>query len=196
VIQMVVHRGNRHELDAMATLCSKLAVSQLNIAHMQPTPHAVQHGLLHSPEEARAVEREIIDLQQRYRLPIVMSAGFYDPTPLAHCRFLKISAINIDHKGRVNTCCQLSNLEGSVGEEDVAADLNETSLENAFDLVLKNYYGLFEARLKKKAEGRSHDFDNFHCWTCMKHYKKVEWMKNFPENEWVKEDPYFKGAPL
>ncbi len=192
VVQMVVHRGNRHEIEQMALLCSKMRVSRLHIAHMQPTPHAVEHGLLHSPEEYRMVEREIIDLQGRFKMPIVLSAGFYDETPLAHCRFLKLGALNIDHQGRLTTCCQLSNLEGGEGEKDVVADLNSTPLEIAHKSLLSAYQNIFDTRLEKMRNGTFHDLDNFHCWNCMKHFKKVEWMNQFPQNEWVRGDPYFQ----
>ena len=191
VVQMVVHRGNRHELEQMALLCSRLSADRLHIAHMQPTPHAVKHGLYYSPEEAREVERRVGDLQGRFRLPIVLSAGFYDQTPIAHCRFLKLGALNIDHRGRLTTCCQLSNLEGREGEVDVVGDLNNISLEDAHKNLLQAYQSIFDARLRKMKDGTKHDLDNFHCWFCMKHFKKVEWMKEFPDNEWVQQDPYF-----
>jgi MoaA/NifB/PqqE/SkfB family radical SAM enzyme len=190
--QMVVHRGNHHEIEAMAVLCSKLSVSRLHIAHMQPTPHAVQHGLLHSPEEFRRVEREVSDLQGRFRMPIHLSAGFYDQAPLAHCRFLNLGAMNIDHQGRLTTCCQLSNLEGGDVESDVVADLAAMPLEAAHVKLLQTYQKIFESRLEKRGDGTFHDIDNFHCWSCMKHFRKIEWMRDFPQNEWVQRDPYFR----
>lgn len=191
VAQTVVHRGNRHELDTLATLCAKMGVTRFHLAHLQPTPHAVEHGLLHSPQECRQVEREIRDLQGRYKLPIFLSAGFYDTTPVAHCRFLKLTSLNIDFRGQLTMCCQLSNLEASEGQVDVIADLNRTSLQDAHRMVLESYQGIYDARIRKFEEGMP-DIDNFHCWTCMKHTKKVEWMRDYPENEWVAQDPYFQ----
>jgi MoaA/NifB/PqqE/SkfB family radical SAM enzyme len=191
VAQMVVHRGNRHELEAMALLCSKMSVNRMHIAHMQPTPHSVRHGLLHSPEECRLIEREVCDLQGRFRMPIAFSAGFYDQTPLAHCRFLKLGTLNIDYEGRLTACCQLSNFEGT-GQEDVVADLKTVPLETAHSMLLKAYQGIFDARLEKMRTGTFQDLDNFHCWHCMKHFKKAEWMRDFPDNEWVKADTYFQ----
>lgn len=192
VTQMIVHRGNRHDVENMAILCSKMGVDRLHLAHMQPTPHAVEAGLLHSPQEYRQVEREIRDLQSQFRMPIVLSAGFYDQTPVAHCRFLKLSALNIDHEGRLTTCCQLSNLDGSEGLKDVVADLKKVPLAIAHTSLLGKYNELFSERLKKLVDGKLNDIDNFHCWSCMKHFKKVEWMKNFPQNEWTQQDPYFQ----
>lgn len=191
VVQSVIHRGNRHELETLASLCSKMDVTRFHLAHLQPTPHAVEHGLLHSPQECRQVEKEIIDLQGRYRMPVILSAGFYDTTPIAHCRFLKLSSLNIDFKGQLTMCCQLSNLEGSEGNVDIIADLNKTSLQDAHQKLLVSYQDIFNSRLKKLANDTHQDIDNFHCWSCMKHTKKVEWMKNYPDNEWVKQDAYF-----
>jgi MoaA/NifB/PqqE/SkfB family radical SAM enzyme len=192
VVQMVVHRGNRHEIESMAVLCSKMGATRLHIAHMQPTPHAVKAGLLHSPDEYRRVEREVNDLQGRFTMPIAFSAGFYDETPLAHCRFLNLGALNIDHRGRLTVCCQLSNLEGDHPDSDVVADLNELPLAAAHSRLLGAYQGIFNARLSKMAEGTLQPLDNFHCWSCQKHFGKVGWMKAFPENAWVKADAHFR----
>ncbi len=194
VVQMVVHRGNRHEMEDMALLCSKIDTTRLHIAHAQPTPHLLKHNLMPSPQEYKGIEREVGDLRGRFRMPIILSAGFYDQTPLAHCRFLKLNGINIDHRGRLTTCCQLSNLEGSYGEEDVVADLSKETLEEGHQKLLQAYNQLFSAKLKKIGDGSQHDLDHFHCWNCMKHFKKAEWMRDHPENEWVQQDPYFKGA--
>jgi MoaA/NifB/PqqE/SkfB family radical SAM enzyme len=193
VIQMVAHRGNSHELEQMALLASKMDATRLHIAHMQPTPHAVEHSLLHSPEEYRRVEDEVRSLQGRFRMPIAFSAGFYDETPLAHCKFLRFGALNIDYAGRLTTCCQLSNMEGDTLETDVVSNLQTTSLETAHMKLLEVYQEIFDARLQKMQDGTFQKLDNFHCWHCLKHFKKVDWMKNYPENEWVKEDHYFKG---
>ena len=191
VVQMVLHRGNRHELEALALLCSRLGVDRLHIAHMQPTPAGVRHNLLHSPEECRQAEREILNLGARIRMPVILSAGYYDESPLAHCTFLKNAALNIDYRGRLTTCCQLSNVEGSSDETDVIADLNEMPLEAAHAKLLEVYQGIFRARLEKIREGALHSLDSFHCWSCMKQFRKVEWMRDFPENAWVRQDPYF-----
>ncbi len=191
VAQMIVHRGNEHELEAISLLCSKMGINRLHMAHMQPTPHAVQNNLMHSPEEFKTIEKKIQDLQGQFKMPIVLSAGFYDTSPLAHCRFLKQSALNIDHEGRLTACCQLSNLEGSVGSYDVVADLKQTSLLQAHQELTKMYQKLFEHRLRLKQSGQFTDLDHFHCYSCMKYFKKVEWMSEFHDNEWVKADPYF-----
>lgn len=193
VVQMVVHRGNRAEVEHMALLCSKLNATRLHIAHAQPTPHLLKHGLMPSPQEYRQIEREVGDLQQRFKMPIILSAGFYDQTPLAHCRFLKLGGLNIDHQGRLTTCCQLSNLEGGSGQEDIVADLATESLESAHAKLLQVYNRLFETRLSKIGDNTLHDLDHFHCWHCMKHFKKAEWMRDYPENEWTQQDPYFRG---
>lgn len=192
VVQMIVHRNNRHEMESLALLCSKLGVTRLHIAHLQPTPEMVSKNLLHSPAECRDAEREISTLSSHFTMPIILSAGFFDQTPLAHCRFLKMGALNIDFQGRLTACCQLSNLTGVTTEEDIIADLNQTSLEEAHQKLIQTYQQVFNARLEKMKSGQLGEIDQFHCWSCMKHFHKVDWMNDFPENEWVQEDPYFK----
>ena len=72
------------------------------------------------------------------------------------------------------------------------ADLNTVPLETAHSMLLKTYQRVFDTRLEKMRTGTFQDLDNFHCWHCMKHFKKAEWMRGFPDNEWVKADTYFQ----
>lgn len=195
VVQMVVHRGNRHELNDMAILCSQLKVDRLHIAHMQPTYHAVENNLLHSPSEFKEVEREVYELGNHFTLPIYMSAGFYDVTPFAHCKFLKNAGLNFDYRGRLTTCCQLSNYEAVDTETDVVGDIQKESFETLHNRLLEIYTDIFRERVSSKQNGSFQDLDHFHCWSCLKKFGKMDWMQQFPENEWVQEDRYF-SRPL
>lgn len=190
-VAMAIHRGNRHELERLALLCSKMGVDRFLVVHLQPTFHTVAKNLMLSPEEFRAVERQVQDLAADLKMQVSFAAGYYDHTPLAHCGFLQLNSLNIDHKGRLTVCCQLSNAEGGVDDEDVVADLNVTPLETAHMQLLRKYFELFEERLSNMRKGTLSDLDHFHCWHCLKHFKKVEWMRKYPENEWVRSDPYF-----
>ncbi len=188
-IQMVVNRLNRHEMRQMAELCTRMRVNQLFIAHMQPTPHGLRDDIVLPPEDWLKVDEEVLQLGQTFRLPIYQSAGHYDMIPLSHCKFLRNGALNIDYVGRLTVCCQLSNT-GGMGDEarDVVADLNKVTLAEGHARLLDVYNDVHKARLHKMHAGGLQGMDNYHCWFCMKHFKKLNYMKNFPNHPWVKGD--------
>lgn len=196
-VQMVVNRINRHELRAMAELCTMMRVNRLFYAHMQPTPHGVRDDIFLPPTEWMQIDQEILEIKQMFRLPIQQSAGYYDLVPLSHCKFLRNGALNIDYKGRLTVCCQLSNTGGAEdGEHDVVADLNKVSLTEAHSRLLDVYNNIHKVRLKKMGEGTLTKSDSFHCWFCLKHFKKLTYMKNHLNNPWVQTDPELKQELL
>jgi MoaA/NifB/PqqE/SkfB family radical SAM enzyme len=191
---MVVNKLNRHELDKMAQLCTKMKVDRLFIAHMQPTPHGLRDDIFLPPEEWEKIDAELISLKQMYRMPIQQSAGFYDLIPLSHCKFLRNGALNIDYRGRLTVCCQLSNTGGEDDTaQDVVADLNKVPLAVGHQKLLDVYNEIHKSRLQKMNEGKLSKLDSFHCWYCLKHFKKVSFMKKHTDNAWVQQDPELKA---
>jgi MoaA/NifB/PqqE/SkfB family radical SAM enzyme len=188
-VQMVVNRLNRHEMDAMAKLCTLMQVSRLFYCHMQPTPHGLRDDIFLPPDEWGKIDAEVLKLKQMYRIPIQQAAGYYDLQPLSHCKFLRNGALNIDYRGRLTICCQLSNTGGPDDQErDVVADLNRVSLTKAHMMLMDAYNDIHKARLIKIGEGTMTKADSFHCWFCLKHFKKLTYMKNHLNNPWVKQD--------
>lgn len=189
-VQMVVNRLNRHEMGQMAQLCTMMKADRLYFAHMQPTPHGVRDDIFLPPDEWAKIDAEILELKQMYRVPIQQSAGYFDLQPLSHCKFLRNGSLNIDYAGRLTVCCQLSNTGGAGdGEHDVVADLNKVSLAEAHSMLLDTYNGIHKARIKKIGEGTMTKADNYHCWFCMKHFKKLTYMSKHLDNPWIQQDP-------
>jgi len=189
-VQMVVNKLNRHQLHEMARLCSQMQVDRFFIAHMQPTPHGLRDDIFLSPEDWTQIDKDILELKQLYRMPIQQSAGYYDLIPLSHCKFLRNGALNIDYAGRLTVCCQISNTGGPEdGEHDVVADLNKVTLTQGHQMLMDAYNGIHKARLQKIGDGTMTKADSYHCWFCMKHFKKLTYMKNYMNNPWVQMDP-------
>lgn len=193
-VQMIVNRLNRHEMDAMAQLCTQMRVNRLFFGHMQPTPHGLRDDIFLPPSEWTKIDDEIRRIKSMYRMNIEQAAGYYDLMPLSHCKFLRNGALNIDYRGRLSVCCQLSNTGGEGDKElDVVADLNQTSLVAAHKELLEVYNQIHFARLDKIAAGTMSKADSFHCWFCLKHFKKLTYMKNYMNNPWVQSDPELRA---
>ena len=38
------------------------------------------------------------------------------------------------------------------------------------------------------------DLNHFHCWFCQKHFGRVEWMRAYGDDGWVRGDPSLASA--
>jgi sulfatase maturation enzyme AslB (radical SAM superfamily) len=172
-VQMAIHAANRHELRAMAELCRDLGASLLVYAHTQPTERASRNGLDLSPEAWLAIDREVEAIGRAIDLPVMVSAGHYDPNPLAHCQTLRHQSFNVDCHGRLTFCCQLSGVAGEPREADVVADLREVSLLDAMDAHVELGQRVIRERLRYLAASPDDPYRDFHCHFCLKRFGKL-----------------------
>ena len=182
---MVVTKHNRHELRMVAELLSRSGSLGLRFGHLMHSPLTTAQGFdLTLPERAE-VEREIWALQREFEgvLPLAMAPGFSTSEPLP-CAPLHMQEVNIDSQGRLTKCCHLSSHGPGVGQDDVACDLNETPFREGFlKLFLQNERFKREKFARLGAHPR--EADHSPCWYCQNHFKKVDWLQNFPDHPWV-----------
>jgi MoaA/NifB/PqqE/SkfB family radical SAM enzyme len=180
---MVVTRHNRFELRAMIQLVQGLGSSGLRFGHLLHSPLTTAQGFDLSPAERLEVEQEIWALQRDYIFPIAMAPGFSTDDPLP-CAPLHLQEVNIDCQGRLTKCCHLSSHGPDVGQSDVACDLNKTPFREGFlKLFLQNER--FKRDKAAHLRERAREADRSPCWYCQNHFKKVDWLQNFPDNPWT-----------
>lgn len=192
---MVVTKHNRHELREMITLLVKLGSRGLRFGHLMHSPITTAQGFDLTLEERQAVEAEVWNLQREYAhiFPIAMAPGFSTDDVLP-CAPLHMQEVNIDCQGHLTKCCHLSSHGSDVGQDDIACDLNETPFREGFlKLFLQNER--FKREKFAQLHARDQEADRSPCWYCQNHFKKVDWLQNFPDHPWV---PYLweKGAPM
>lgn len=193
--QMVVHRRNRGEVRPLAALCSELGVSKLHLSHMQPTPENLQQGWILSPQEWLALEEEVEQVSGVYQVPIYMAAGYSDRSPISNCHFLSLACLNINCRGQLTLCCQISGTSGGNNGRDIIADLRRVPLAEAHRRYLDRVAALSKYKIELLGRGALGPLDRFPCWFCQKYFDKVAWMAAYPENEWVRQDrAYFAHA--
>lgn len=191
-VQMVVNKLNRHEIRDMAHLGSKMGFDKLYFCHLQPTFGSSTFNISLPPDEWLKIEEEVEELKPIFTTQITISAGFFDETPLAHCQFLQGCALNIDYDGNLTFCCQLSNMFDSSLKKDIICNLKKTPLLEGHKMLIDRISEINKKRIDAIEKGTITRLDFFHCWFCLKEFRKIDWMGVLKDNSWAKEDPYFK----
>ena len=191
-VQMVVNKINRHEIRDLAYVGSIMGFENLYYCHMQPTFGSSTYNISLSPDEWLKIEETIYELKKIYTVPITISAGFFDETPIAHCQFLQGGALNIDYDGNLTFCCQLSNMFDSSKKKDIICNLGKTSLFEGHKKLIDRIATINKKRIDSYKNKKVTRLDSFHCWFCFKEFKKIDWLKTLKDNPWRMEEPYFK----
>ncbi len=121
-------------------------------------------------------------MQAAYDFPVALSPG--SPTPdLFPCAPLHNDSFNLDWQGNLGLCCHLSSLETGAVEE-VAGNLWTLALGEALERLRLIRQRLHADKLRRQAEGRWRNNDDFPCWYCVRHFQKANWLRRCPHHPW------------
>jgi hypothetical protein len=180
----VITARNRAQLEPTAELARRLGSRGLRLGHLIPTPLTAAQGLDLSPAERKQAEAQVWRLRRTVPFPIAMAAGHHT-TDVLPCAALHLQEVNVDCRGYLTTCCNLSGHGEAAGQGDVVAKLGAMSFAEAY-LRLKEENARFQAaKLAHLDSGRFADTDFFPCWYCANHYRKVDWLKARPGHPWA-----------
>src|ERR671922_134457 len=87
-------------------------------------------------------------LARVFRMRVTLDVGYYNTDPAAPCSALAGVSCNVDYRGRLSLCCNLSGYRGAEGEPDVVADLNVEPFAEAYARLR----GLAARQLARRAE--------------------------------------------
>ncbi len=177
----VITSYNRGELREMAELAIKLGSRGLRFGHLMPAPLNMAEKMNISPKEQREIENIVRQLEKSSQIPIVMAPGNHT-TNLFPCAPLQMQEFNVDWRGNVTLCCQLSGHGDGVGNGDIICNLNETSFSEAYGLLVNLNKKFHQDKIEHHCSGEFKDSDYFPCWYCLNYFKKVDWLKEFPRN--------------
>ncbi len=184
-LQFVANKTNWHEIDLLPKLAQELGAGILHVCHAQPSTGLYRAGQQLSPQEWREIEGTVKRLAETTDyVPPSMSVGRYAPGDIAPCQTLRHRVLNIDYRGRLTFCCQFSN--AGCGSDDIVGDLNELSLSHAHLRFLKVLEQVVAERVAGFSDGTFGELDGYHCWHCQKRFGKLEWMRNYQNDPWVK----------
>ena len=173
-ITTTINKANRHEFDQLALLGAHLKVKYQIFGHQMPTEHNMGADLILPLSEWRAVERDVARVMSEFRHQIAMAVGFYSDYYLPRCAPLTLDDLNIDYRGRLTLCCQLSNYrDGNDAGEDVVGDLKKESLSATISKLLDLVNRVHRERLESAKDGTRVEEQHYPCLACIGRFKKT-----------------------
>ncbi len=183
----VVTNFNKEELTDLALLGTTLGAEDQGFLHCYPTPGFIRGEAIPSPRELRNIMAWVTGSLSRMLRMKVHVEGFVPRDTLFNCPNI-LEKINLDHQGNQILCCNLSHITRNDGQATVfgrewLGNLNQMSLREG---VIRHYHGvaqLMEARVHDA--GQLTDLTYIPCYWCLKHFGKLEWLRDFPESPWA-----------
>lgn len=179
-VKVNIRRDTVPHLEQIAIFAARMGAASLNFAHVMATSAQVEDTSALSLEERRQAEQEIANLSRIFKMQIGIDVGYYNIDPSPPCSPLAGVSANIDHRGRLTLCCNLSGFRGAIEERDIVADLNVEDFSSAFRRFSLMATAQLEARrnhLMALAErGKSPDlYSGSPCLFCLDTLGKVPW---------------------
>jgi hypothetical protein len=113
--------------------------------------------------------------------------GYFSESPFFPCAPLELEEYNLDYRGNLTLCCQLSGYAGGTPGTDVVGNLHEMSLAEACGRFRQSVAQYLAAKRERLHRGEFSDVDHFPCWYCVKYLDKVPGLKRFPHHSWARE---------
>jgi len=179
-IKIVVRRDLVDQLEQIAIFAARMGAASLHFAHVMPTSDAVADSSALTLDEQRAVEQEIALLARIFKMNIGIDVGYYNTDDTRPpCAPLAAVSMNIDFRGRLSLCCNLSGFRGAEEESDVVADLNVESFASAYE----KFVALAAEQLRKRNEAlaalRTPDiYIGSPCLFCLQSFGKIPWHRS------------------
>jgi len=179
-VKVGIRRDTVPQLEQIAILVARMGAAGLSFGHIMPTSAAVEDASALTLEERSQAEREIALLARIFKLRIGIDVGYYNVDLMAPCSALSGVSANINYRGHLSLCCNLSGFRGATAENDVIADLNHESFETAFARL----QDLAEAQSQRRirvlqalaAEGTKPDLmTGSPCLFCTSTFAKTPW---------------------
>ncbi|HYV12947.1 MAG TPA: radical SAM protein [Pyrinomonadaceae bacterium] len=180
-IKIVIRRDLVDQLEQIAIFAARMGAASLHFVHVMPTSNAVADDSALTFEEQRFAEQEIAILSRIFKMDIGIDVGYYNiDESRPPCAPLAGTSMNIDYRGRLSLCCNLSGFRGAAEEHDVVADLNVESFASAYE----KFMNLAAAQLQRRkealaalhAQSATPDlYTGSPCMFCLQSFNKIPW---------------------
>jgi MoaA/NifB/PqqE/SkfB family radical SAM enzyme len=181
-LSMVIDKRDRHQIAEAADLAEALGCQRIHFILPQPVPGSAQNDSDLAPEEWLPVRREVEALAAipGRRTMVALDYGAPFDGPEAACDTFQLKRIYVDTRGRVCTCCQLSQYGSN--DAEAVADLTVESLAEAHQKYVARLEALQRSSRPASREGSL--VNPFPCLRCAKASGKLAWLKNYPQSAW------------
>jgi MoaA/NifB/PqqE/SkfB family radical SAM enzyme len=186
-LNMVLTAYNRHEVSELVHLAARLGAAGVRFGWLMPTVETARHGLDLSPEACRAVEAEVRGLRQHAPIAVGLAPGYFSETPFFPCGPLALEEYNLDYRGNLTLCCQLSGYSEESPGTDVIANLRDIDLTTAISRFRQRVATYLADKRARVQRGTFSQLDHFPCWYCVKYLNKVDALTQLPQHPWAQE---------
>jgi MoaA/NifB/PqqE/SkfB family radical SAM enzyme len=183
-LNMVLTAQNRNEIGEIVALAEQLGSGGVRFGHLMPTPETTLRKLDLSPEDRRDIEATIWGLKESAAIPVGMAPGYFSEAPFFPCGPLELEEYNLDYKGNLTLCCQLSGNAGANAGTDIMGNLHEMSLVEACERFHRHVAVYLADKRAKIKTGTFSELEHFPCWYCLKYLGKTSWLSSFPNHPW------------
>jgi len=184
VVKVGIRRDTIDELEKIALFSARLGAAGLNFAHIMPTSPEVEDSSALTYAERERADQEIANLARIFKMKIGIDVGYHNLDVAPPCSALAGVSANIDYRGKLTLCCNLSGFRGAAGEIDVAADLNKQDFASAFLQLSELASGQLAAR-RERIESKSHaelsqdPYVSSPCLFCLDTFGKLPWRQSY-----------------
>ncbi|MGB8509124.1 MAG: radical SAM protein [Pyrinomonadaceae bacterium] len=180
IIKVGIRRDTVPQLEQLAMFAARMGAEAINFGHILPTSGGLEDESALSLEERANAEQEIAALSRIFKMRVNIEVGYLNLDPAAPCSALEGTSFNVDYRGHLSLCCNLSGFRGAVGEGDVVADLNLESFADAYGRLRRVAEVQMEKRRAALAaieeSGAAADlYTGSPCLFCLQSFGKVPW---------------------
>jgi len=142
-----IRRDTVPDLERFAIFAARMGAAGLSFAHIMPTSGDVADTSALTFEERAAAEREIALLARIFKMRIGIDVGYYNTAPASPCSPLHGVSANVNYRGELSLCCNLSGFRGAHGKIDIVGDLHR----EPFDVALGRLRHLASSQSEHRA---------------------------------------------
>ncbi|HXT64665.1 MAG TPA: radical SAM protein [Pyrinomonadaceae bacterium] len=132
VVKCVIRKDTLPQFEQIAMFVARMGAAALSFGHLLPTSDQFHEELGLIPQDRTLAEQEIALLARVFKMRISLDVGYYNIDPAPPCSALAGRSCNIDYRGNLSLCCNLSGFRGAAGVTEVVADLNGEDFASAY----------------------------------------------------------------
>lgn len=180
IFKMGIRRDTIPQLEQIVLLAARMGATGVLFSHLLPTSLEVEDESALTLEERRHVEQEICILAGIFKMTVGIAVGYYNLDPAPPCDSLLGLTCNVDYRGRLSLCCNLSGYRNAEGETDVVADLTREDFATAYERlsrIAREQVLRRQEALASFAEGKQKVdlYTASPCLFCLKSFNKIPW---------------------
>jgi MoaA/NifB/PqqE/SkfB family radical SAM enzyme len=180
VFKVGIRRDTVDHLEQFALFAARFGAAGLHFAHLLPTSGQIEDESALTQQERRYAEYEIAALSNILKMPVGVVTGYHNVDPAPPCSALMGTSCNVDFRGRLSLCCNLSGYRGASGEPDMVADLTREDFAEGYARLQRIAQEQNERRRRALSSfvesGAEVDlYTSSPCLFCLQSFGKIPW---------------------